>query len=260
MDFRRAIKGLEPLLKKFNEIVDDPILKSQGDFFFYDFEEKDVNTIFLIKVSRILSSLYAIDLLFKIGHVAEVGIIVRTIKEACHELMFLIEDSDDDGFIDKRNLYIEEFFRMEFQNHKEPIKTAKNHNRIPQKRIIASVARSMDKFTNLIEDNNLRKQVQRTLNPSDYQETAKALINSWSGYVHYGYQQSMDIYDSSSKKFDIKGVKSAIRKSEWHSVIITEIEAVYGFFLDYCLKLGLTDTFQEIDTNNKSFKSMFNID
>lgn len=252
--FKQAIENFYPLFYKFEDSVGKPNLIEESGLFQFDYPEKNIPTICLIKMARILSSLNAIVILFENGYIVEIGVIIRTIKEACADLSFLLKDYPENNPTKSQQQYIDEFFKEEFQNPQDPINTARKHNRVPSKKIHAGFARNMYKMSKLIKIEKLRRRVQKIINPSEHQSSTQIILNIWSGYVHYGYRQSVEIFGGTRPEYHFNGLSGTPKMNEWQDILVTEFFAVYNHFLDICLKFKFLEEFEILKSKQIEFQ------
>lgn len=200
------------------------------------YEQEDIQTLCLIKIGRIISSLNAILVLLKNGHIIEIAVLLRTIKECNSELNFLLENYPTDKLTSPQEQYIKEFFTEEFGDPSDPIKTSRQHNRVGAKKIHAGSAREFYNMSDFIKDPKLKAKIKKIANPSDTQEITQKILNVFSGYVHYGYSQSSELIGDSPPKYHLSGFLGTSKMNEWIDNLITEFDGLYNLFRFLCYK------------------------
>jgi len=250
---RKSIRDLYPLLAKLESLVGKPQLINRSGFEQFRYPNRDILTLLLIKSARILSSLNAITVLIENGYIVEVGILIRTIKECIADISFLLEDYPEKWPSKDQQKYIDEFFSEEFSDPINPINTARKHNRVPSKKIHAGFARNAYKLSNHIKNSRLKELVLKITNPYYHQKATSVILNTYSGYVHYAYAQSMEIVGGAPPGFYLEGMAGTPKVDEWIENIISEIFSVYNHFMFICLKFNFNDEFEYLSFKQKEF-------
>lgn len=206
----------------------------------YRYKSEDIKTICLIKTARTISSLNAIMILFRNGFFLEIGALLRGIKESNVEMVFLLENYPTDSNSKDQEQYIREFFAEEIIDPSDPINSARKHTRVPAKKIHAAAARVYYNMSDFISDPKLKEKIKKSANPSDTQKTTQKIQNMFSGYVHFGYSQSMDMIGV-PPKYLLNGMLGTPRVTEWYDTLLTEFDALYNLFQLLCFKFGYKD-------------------
>jgi len=253
--FKKSVEDFHPILFKLEGIVGKPNLVEKSGFSRFEYPEKNIITICLIKSARIISSLNAIVVLFEHGFIVEVGIIIRTIKEACADISFLLEDYDKDQPTKSQKQYINEFFTEEFEDVNDPINTARKHHRVPTRKIHAGFARNIYNMSKLIKNENLQNKIQKLLNPSIQQSMTQVILNTWSGYVHYGYRHSLELVGGNNHDYHLEGMNNTPKMTEWQDNLISEFFAVYNHFLEFCLVFNFDEEFKILKNKQLEFQN-----
>lgn len=255
-------KSLEDYLiffQRLNADVDPPKLIENSGVHQFRYAIENIQTLCLIKTGRVISSLNAIMILFESGYFVEIAVLLRGVKECHIDLIFLLEDYPGDTFTKAQEQYISEFFTEEIEDPSDPIKSARKHNRVSSKKIHAASARAYYKMSDFIKDPELRAKIKKYANPSDTQETTQKIHNMFSGYVHFGYSQSMDLIGV-PPKYHLNGMLGTPRVSEWYDTLITEFDALYNLFLFLCSKFKYEKEFIELSKKQFDFRKVTGID
>jgi len=252
--FRKSIRNLYIPLQKIESLVEKPQLINRSGYYQFRYPNKNITTLILIKSARILSSLNAITILIKYGYIVEIGVLIRTIKECIADISFLLEDYPEKEPSKVQQQYIDEFFCEEFNDPLNPLDSAKKHNRVSSKKIHAGFARNFYSLTKYIKNSRLKKIVLKIANPYNHQKATKTILNTFSGYVHYGYTQSIDIVGGSPPRIHLEGMTGTPKIDEWKRYIISEIFSVYNYFLLLCLKFDFKEEYEVLKHQQKEFQ------
>ncbi|MBU0528210.1 hypothetical protein KKF86_00400, partial [bacterium] len=236
--FEQSVKDFYVFFNKLNKYVGPPKFINISGFPKFRYAKESIETLCLIKTGRILSSLNSIVVLFERGFFLEIAVLLRTIKECCADLSFLLENYPDKKLSKSQEQYINEFFAEEFSDSKDPVQTIRKHNRVPSKKIHAGYARNIYNQSELIKDSKLKSKIQKLANPSDHQKTTLSILNVYSGYVHYGYSQSVEIIAGSPPRYHLEGMADTPMVNEWQKFLTTEIVALYNHFAFLCIKFN----------------------
>ncbi len=254
--FRRSIKEFYVFFNKLTLIVEPPKFDKISGVPKFRYSEENIETLCLIKTGRILSSLNSIVVLFERGFFLEIAILLRTIKECCADLSFLLENYPDKKLSKSQVQYINEFFAEEFSDSKDPLQTIRKHNRVPSKKIHAGYARNIYNQSALIKDSKLKSKIQKLANPSDHQKTTLSILNVYSGYVHYGYSQSVEIIAGSPPRYYLDGMTNTPLVNEWQNFLTTEIVALYNHFALLCIKFNFVKELEFLKSKQIEFQTI----
>lgn len=257
---KNSIKDFHIFFDKLTSEVNPPQLLETAGFVKFRYPDEDRKTLCLIKTGRIISSLNAIIVLYEAGYFVEIAVLIRTIKEADAELVFIMENYPNGSLSKSQLQYIKEFFIEEIADPSNPIKSARKHNRVPSKKIHAGSARDFSELSKFIDNPKLRSKIQQLANPSNFQEISQKILNMWSGYVHYGYSQSMDLVGGSPPRFRLEGSRGTPRVQEWLDYLITESVAIYNLFVLLCAKFNFQKEFDELSNKQIEFQRTTNYD
>lgn len=235
--FEKAINDFYPTFYKLEELVGKPKIVSVQGITKIRYEKKNIKTICLIKTARIISSLNSILILFEKGFFLEIGVIIRTIKEAISEVQFLLEIGIDVPLLPSQQKYLDNFFKEEFNDFSNPIESAKIDNRVPSKKIRASVTRSLENLKKTFKEGEVPEEVESLLkNPAEFQKLQEVLLNTFSGYLHYSYSQSMEMVVGNPLEFKLRGFNEYYRIKEWEGGIVRIIDELFNYFKFLCFR------------------------
>lgn len=254
--FRQSIKDFYVFFNKLTSLVEPPKFDKISGVPKFRYSEESIETLCLIKTGRILSSLNAIVVLFESGFFVEIAVLLRTIKECCAELSFLLENYPDGKLSKSQEQYINEFFTEEFSDPQDPIQSMRKHNRVPSKKIHAGSARNISNLSELIKNPKLRSEIQKIANPSDHQETTLSILNIYSGYVHYGYSQSVEIISGIPPQYHLEGMADTPMVNVWQEILITEFDEIYNHFNFLCLKFKFEKELEFLKSKQIEFQTI----
>ncbi len=255
---RFLMNSINEFLIFFSRLYDDvgpPEFIEENGIHKYRYKSENIKTICLIKTARIISSLNAIMILFRNGFFLEIAVLLRSIKESNVEMVFLLENYPTDSISSTQEQYISEFFAEEITDSSDPINSARTHTRVPAKKIHAAAAREYYNMSDFISDPKLKAKIKKSANPSDVQKTTQKILNMYSGYVHFGYSQSMDMVGV-PPEYLLNGMLGTPRVAEWYEYLLTEFDALYNLFQLLCSKFEHEDEFIELYHRQQKFRKV----
>ncbi|MCE5294259.1 MAG: hypothetical protein LLF94_06555 [Chlamydiales bacterium] len=171
-------------------IVPKPVFTDISGFKKFRYEEQTVYHVALLKGVRVVSGLNACLHLLAGGFVQEVMVIVRTLDDFLHEMIFILENGESGALDNQQRKFLEDFFKEEFKNPSNPLLNETRRDTVPKRKIWASVARKM----------------QPIANPSDFQKICQITNDTLSGYVHGAYPHIMEMYGGNPPKYHVEGM------------------------------------------------------
>lgn len=257
---RQSINHFKIFFDKLFDEVGPPSLVNRSGFVQFRYSNENIKTLCLIKSARIISSLNAIVLLYQAGYFVEIGVIIRTIKECCADLAFLLENYPDEKLSKHQKQYLDDFFTENFEDPLNPIQSAIKRRRVPSKKIHAGWARTIYGLSTLIRNPKLRSKIQKFANPSVHQMNTLSILNTWSGYVHYGYPHSIEIVGGEPPVYHLEGMAGTPKVEEWQGTLITELFAIYNHFLFVCLRFNYETEFEFLSNKQAEFQALTGYD
>ncbi len=252
---KQPIEDFYIFFDKLHDLVKPPELIDRSGFPQFRYEEKNVETLCLIKNGRLISSLNAIALLFEKGYFLEIAILIRTIKECCADILFLLENYPDKQFSKAQEQYLDEFFQEEYLDPHNPIQSARQHKTVSSRKIHAGYARNIYAISNFIKNPKLKSKVQKLLNPHSHQDATLKILKLYSGYVHYGYTQSMDFIGGDPPSYHLEGMSRTPMERDWYKSIVAEIDALYNYYQILCMNFNFAEEFEQLKKKQKIFHS-----
>jgi hypothetical protein len=248
VDFQTITKGKEP--DKMNEI--DVYIKSIGHIediigvFEQELEKPElidgafiyksptVKHVCFLKGIRIVSGLNALLVLLQAGYVTEMGVLIRTIGDCINDIYFLLEHfPDTTPEVEK---YISNFFNEDIDELNIAEDYDKKTHRTKARKIYASRARLLSEHINF----------------AVCRDMVYEIYSAYSGYVHSGYPNIMEMYDGPPPyKFRLRGMKGTPRIRDWETIFIAFIRSatlVFGYMAEKYNKTELIHEIRKIMT------------
>lgn len=172
----------------------------------YRYSESSVYHGAFLKAVRMISGLNACLSLLEGGYYQEIMVVLRTVDDFFSDILFILENSDENKPSETQDLFIQDFYKEEFINPKNPMENVKRRSTVPRRKIWASVA----------------KQIGQYANPSDAQKILQVTNDAFSGYVHGAYPHIMELYGGNPPRFHVNGVfespriKTCINQISYH--------------------------------------------
>jgi hypothetical protein len=157
-----------------------------------------------LKGVKAISTLKGCLILLQHGHTQEIGALCRMVGDFCDEIFFLLVPQGDGDFSDDQRRFVENFFQEEFDKPDSPLASTQKRKTVPVKKIHATFG----------------KLAKNELNPSDAQELLRTIHQAFSGYVHGGYPQIMEMYGGNPAHFHMSGMLGTPRMEEWRTQLV----------------------------------------
>ncbi len=187
----QTLHKLEATLDKLMENIPAPQLKRFGDSYAYRFAENTIHQAIVQKLARIISGLYAAQMLLDNGFLQEQGALHRMLDEFQEDAVFLSFAVIDGKITELHKRYLDAFFAEELDIPNDLLKSSQNRAMIPRKKIRAFIANRDDG-----DDQN----------PSRAISVGTTLSKAYSGYVHGASPHIMEMFDGQPPRFQVSGV------------------------------------------------------
>jgi hypothetical protein len=213
-------------VNRFNKSIPQPLFETNiGGRFRY----RDPNPVIylVLKMSRVVTGLYAALNLTKSGLFEDSGAICRIILECSHDIDFVMEGLIHDPFPGDKQEFLDSFFKNETLTPDEMLRTMTKPATIPRKKVYPSVGRLLSPD-----------------NPDRQQRVAKVLEESFSGYVHAAYPHIMEMYEGVSKEFRMSGIEARI--DSWINQLAITIHTSLNQFSILAKSLALHELRNEL--------------
>jgi len=215
------ITGLPMIVAQMEQVIQPPALLDAGtDKQRFRYENPDALTLEVLKCVRIASALRAAFTLLVNGHTIEVGVMFRTIDDACGDFFFVDEVIDTGKANAAQAKYLAEYFGDE--------KSINDNER--RRKVQAAEARYLGQG-----------------NPSDAKQTVKTIDNTFSGIIHGSYSAMMDMYGGKPARFHVEGMP--VRSIEYRVHLGIYIHRALNVFCKVANNLGqheLAETIRDL--------------
>lgn len=156
----------------------------------FRYSENTVYHVAFLKAVRMVSGLNASLALLSDGYYQEIMVVLRTVDDFFSDILFILENSEQNSLSETQKKFMEDFFQEEFVNPNNPLENEKRRSTVPKRKIWASVARQIGPYAN----------------PSDAQKILQVTNDAFSGYVHGAYPQIMELFGGEPPRFHMNGV------------------------------------------------------
>jgi len=232
---QNCVDMLENAASSFAECISKPIYDSEP-IPHYLFKDPDQKTYVVLRCVRIASGFNASLKLLKYGYAQEVGVILRSILEFIHDMDFVFEGFINKDSEEKIQSMIDTYFSEKYKNTRQLLEETKKQSSIPRKKIYASIGRMYGRD-----------------NPHRYRQIAKALEEGYSGYVHGGYHQTMEMWDQKRMCYEMKG--QPYRIMQWLNYMSLIVHPALNIFSAVSHGFGLNQHMIELDKKRIELES-----
>jgi len=205
--FIQTIHVLESAFQRLEEGVEKPEFVKRGTYNVFRYRNQSIESAVIQKLVRVISGLEASLLLLTNGFVQELGALFRILDEFNEDIFFLCHAIRSGEVTELHKMYLESFYKEEFDNPESPFMSEQKRHTVPRKKIHAALAKMSD---NLV-------------NPSDAQELSRTLQQAYSGYVHGTSVHILEMYGGTPPHYYLSGMLGTPR--------INEFSTNYGNYL-----------------------------
>jgi len=188
--FQKCLDDLSVLISQIGGSFPPPNFVSVGGQQQFRYSEHTVYHVALLKAVRMVSGLNASLVLIQGGYYQEIMVVLRTLDDFSSEILFILENAEQNTLSKAQTKFMDDFFQEEFVNPNNPLKNTKRRSTVPKKKIWASAARQIGQYAN----------------PSDAQKILQVTNDAFSGYIHGAYPHIMDLYGGNPPRFHMNGV------------------------------------------------------
>ncbi len=193
--FQKCLSDLSVVISEIEGRFPQPKFVLVGGQQQFRYSENTVYHVAFLKAVRMISGLNASLVLLAGGYYQEIMVVLRTVDDFFSDILFILENSEQNSLSDAQKKFIEDFFQEEFVNPNNPLANTKRRSTVPKKKIWASVARQIGQYAN----------------PSDAQKILQVTNDAFSGYVHGAYPQIMELCGGKPPRFHLNGVLTSPR-------------------------------------------------
>lgn len=189
----------------------------------FEYEEKSVETVVLLKLVRAAHGLSALQLLCRAGLFIDMGSSIRCLNDCIEEVFFLLE-----SYPKKPSVHVEQFIKNFFEG------TIDGYLDIP---------------THQVQRDKIRSAFVRVLKGGHDDAMQKLLVRvhqAFCGYTHASYAHIMEIYEGSQDCFDLDGVPSEGVRRGWAEHFELACSRLLGAGAFAAQKFGKPKYFEEM--------------
>lgn len=196
--FIQTARVLERAFNILEEGFEKPELVKKGTYNVFRYQNQSIEIAVIQKLARVISGLEASLLLLANGFVQELGVLFRVLDEFNEDIIFLCMAIRSGEVTKLHKIYLESFYKEEFDNPDSPFKSKQKRYVVPRQKIHAVLARMSE----------------NPLNPSDAQELSRTLQKAYSGYVHGTSVHILEMYGGTLSHYHLSGMLGTPRINE----------------------------------------------
>lgn len=196
--YRQALTVMENAFRRLEGQVPPPQERPLKDGFVFRYIEQSIEQALLQKIARVISGLYAVDLLLLHGFVQEQAVLHRTLDELNEDILFLTAALTNDSITELHKQYLVSFYAEEFEDPLDPVASHRPRHIVPRKKIRAYLIRVLG----------------AGVNSSVVLDNAEVIHKTYSGYVHGASPHIMDMCGGVPPRFHIRGMLGTPRIKE----------------------------------------------
>lgn len=197
--FRQTLIVMENIFEFLEEHVPPPVLVKWGDKkLVYRYKEKTIEQALVLKLARIISGLYAVDVLLINGLLQEQAALHRILDEINEDILFLALAITDGDMTAKHKQYLDAFYAEAFSNPNDSLARSSKPNSVSRKKI-----RSYNHISSKIN-----------INPSLDSDLGETISAVYSGFIHASSPQIMDMYGGNPPRFHVANMLGTPRMAE----------------------------------------------
>lgn len=231
---RESVRLLEDAIARFECKIGRPLSLEETGKRRLRYPRRDSLTFQVLRAVRVVSGLNAAICLLRNGYVQEVGVVLRSAYQFLHDIDFVTEaHRAGNPTVDQQKL-IDTFFADDLQTAEERMADDRGTPRVPRKKVYASMGRLFE-----------------TSDPDHVRKMAKAIEESFSGYTHGAYPQTMELYDPDTEKFRVRGMRGTPRIMEFARQLAFIVHLALNVFAWIAGSIGFNDLSDELIAQRK---------
>lgn len=230
--FEKTLSFCDQIFRALEEKVPPPRAVEMLDSFVFRTVEQTVEQAVVQKLSRVISTLYSILALLRVGGYQEVGILFRVLDEISEDVIFLCQAIQDGRPTPLHEEYLAAFYQEEFDDPSNPMSSKQKRPMISRRQIGAALAAIPDS----------------PINPSDAQEVRRTLSKAFSGYVHAASGHILEMYGGNPPHFHVFGMLGTPRQVEF------EGESVHYFYRGLVTLMYVVVCFKDEGLTRRSYE------
>lgn len=187
----------------------------------FEYDQKSVVTVVLLKLIRAAQGLTALQLLCRAGLFIDMGSSLRGVNDCVEEVYFLLE-----AYPEKHSAHVERFIGNFFEG---------------------TIDGYLDVTTHQVQREKIRSARVRVLQGNHDDATQKLLeriYKTFSGYTHAGYAHILEIYNGGKDSFNLDGVPSDEVRKAWTEHFTLACNSVLMASAFAAQKFGMQDYYK----------------
>ena len=118
--------------------IQAPVVVDVGGYVAWRYQNLSDSLACFLKGVKIVSTLNASMVLLRHGYAQEIGALCRMIEDYCNEIFFLLLPQDGENFTKEQILFLEDFFKEEFDKPTNPLGSTQKRSNVPIRKIHAT--------------------------------------------------------------------------------------------------------------------------
>ena len=195
-DLKAIVAKMEATFANIQSCASLDTIKWFNDIGQFRHEDKNKSVFVFLKGVRYASLLNASLVLLEQGYVQEIGVLCRCMDESGEDvLLFAPNPKLTKSQKDKQIEMLNEFYQEEFIQPTSGMPQNTSRNKIPRKKIRATIAATSA----------------NPINSYDYGNVFATIYDAYSGYVHCAYPHIMELYGGTPSHFHTSGMLTDAR-------------------------------------------------
>jgi len=147
--FQKCLADISVLVSQIGSHFPTPKFVSVSGQPQFRYSENTVYHVAFLKAVRMVSGLNASLTLLSDGYYQEIMVVLRTVDDFFSDILFILENAEQNSLSETQKKFMEDFFQEEFVNPYNPLENAKRRSTVPKKKIWASVARQIGPYARI---------------------------------------------------------------------------------------------------------------
>jgi hypothetical protein len=193
--FAPTLQALEDAFRQLETKVPPPVRKPWGDGFVFRYAEQTIHQAIVQKLARMISGLYAIQVLMERGLFQEQGMVQRASDEIGDDIWFLCFGVIKNDITTRHTEFLKYFYAEEFGDPSNVVGSHKSRGLIKREKIRAYIEGNLASGPEAVRAKGV----------------AKVLTKAYSGFIHAASPHIMDMYGGMPPRFDVSGASKNVR-------------------------------------------------
>jgi hypothetical protein len=193
--FAPTLQALEDAFCQLETKVPPPIRKPWRDSFVFRYAEQTIHQAIVQKLARMISGLYAIQVLMEHGLFQEQGMVQRASDEIADDIWFLSLGVVQNDITPRHREFLEYFYAEEFADPSNVVGSHKSRGMVKREKIRAYIEGNLVSGPEAVRAKGV----------------GKVLTKAYSGFIHAASPHIMDMYGGMPPRFDVNGASKNFR-------------------------------------------------